>query len=123
MSYRKLLIVQFNVLEGDSLEFFHAVEDVLYQAFQQNRFAVVDGHDYGQGLFNIFIYPKYSWTPVIERVFAFLKFKGWLERAVIAKNMPSGKWQVVWPENYDRAFSTFRFLEDGSPAPFGYREP
>jgi len=96
--------VQFDVLEGDRLEHFHAIEDTLFQAFSQNRYAVVDGHDYGQGHFNIFIYPKRAWGPVIERVFAFLELKDWLKRAVIAKQLKSGRWQVIWPEEYAGQF-------------------
>ena len=104
MAYRKLLIVQFDVREGDTLEQFHMIEDTLYQAFQQNSFADVDGHDYGQGVFNIFIYPKGAWKPVLERVFAFLKLKGWLDRAVIAKDLRSSRWKVVWPDGYNKEF-------------------
>lgn len=104
MAVRKVLIVQFKVREGDTLEFFHGIEDVLYQAFEQNRFAVVDGHDYGQGVFNIFIYPRKAWGPVLDRVFAFLRLKGWLFRATIAKGLASGRWQVVWPEEFEGRF-------------------
>jgi hypothetical protein len=104
MAQRKVLVVQFAVREGDTLEAFHAIEEVLFQAFEQNRFAVVDGHDYGEGRFNIYIYPRAAWGPVIERVEAFLKLKGWLARATIAKGLASGKWQVIWPEGFAGAF-------------------
>jgi hypothetical protein len=101
---KKVLIVQFKVLPQDTLEGFHAVEDTLLQAFSQNGHAIVDGHDYGQGHFNIFIYPRGAWMPVIERVQAFLQLKDWLKRAVIAKGLKSGKWQVIWPEGYTDSF-------------------
>jgi hypothetical protein len=102
--HRRVLIVQFDVREDDTLADFHAIEDTLYQAFSQNRFAVVDGHDYGQGVFNIFIYPRGAWGPVVERVFAFLKFKGWLDRSVIAKGLKADRWKVIWPEGYSGDF-------------------
>jgi|JI7StandDraft_1071085.scaffolds.fasta_scaffold242617_2 hypothetical protein len=104
MAERKVLIIQFAVRAGDTLEAFHAIEDVIVQAFEQNRFATVDGHDYGEGVFNIFIYPRGAWGPVVERVKAFLKLKGWLDRATIAKGLASGKWQVIWPVGYEGAF-------------------
>ena len=104
MRQRKVLIVQFEVCEGESLAFFQGIEDVLVQAFDQNRFATVDGHDYGQGVFNIFIYPRRGWAPVLERVFAFLRLKGWLSRATIAKGLESGRWQLVWPERTEKKF-------------------
>ncbi|HEV2597814.1 hypothetical protein [Sphingopyxis sp.] len=104
MRHRKVLIVQFDVREGDTLEWFHHIEDTLFQAFSQNRFAEVDGHDYGQGKFNIFIYPKGAWAPVLERVHAFLKLRKVHDRTVIAKGLESGRWQVVWPENYSTTF-------------------
>ena len=101
---RKVLIVQFEVVEGDRLDDFLNIEGVLFQAFTQGRHGVVDGFDSGQGKFNIFIYPRGPWGPVIERVNAFLKLKGWLGRATIAKGLESGRWQVIWPENYSGAF-------------------
>jgi len=102
---KKVLIVQFQVLEGDALEDFHAIEDTLFQAFSQNRYAIVDGHDYGLGVFNIFIYPRGAWDPVLERVLAFLKLKGWLDRATIAKGLASERWQVVWPMGHSGKFT------------------
>lgn len=104
MAHRRCLVIQFVVEEGETLATFHAIEDVIVQAFEQNRFATVDGHDYGEGRFNLYIYPRAAWGPVIERVFAFLKLKGWFARATIAKSRASGKWQVIWPEGFAGAF-------------------
>jgi hypothetical protein len=105
LAQRKVLVIQFRIREGDTLADFHAIEDVIVQAFEQNRFATVDGHDVGGGVFNIFIYPRAAWGPVIERVFAFLRLKGWLDRAIIAKGLASGKWQVIWPEGFAEEFA------------------
>jgi hypothetical protein len=81
------------------------VEDTLIQAFSQNKFAEVDGHDIGQGRFNIYIYPKDTWRPVIERVQAFLKLRGVLNKAIIAKRLKSSdKFVVVWPEPFSGEF-------------------
>lgn len=76
------------------------VEETLIQAFSQNNFAVVDGHDIGQEKFNIYIVPKDSWGPVIERVIAFLKLQNALNEALVVKQLRSGKHVVVWPENF-----------------------
>ena len=104
MAVRKCLYVQFEIRDGDSFDDFLAVEETLFQAFEQNSFALVDGFDVGEGRFNIFIYPKKAWGPVVERVRAFLKLKGWLDRAIIAKHLPSGRLQVIWPEIFDGQF-------------------
>ena len=104
MGERKCLYVQFEIRKGVQPEDFYAIEDTLFQAFEQNNFAVVDGHDVGQGRFNIFIFPKGAWGPVVERVLAFLKLKGWLDRAVVAKRLASGREQVIWPEEFEGKF-------------------
>lgn len=102
---RNQLIVQFAFHEGADFDALIHIEDALIQAFEQNRCAVVDGHDLGEGKFNIFLIPRDSWAPVIDRVKAFLKLKGVLSEAVIAKRLKnSGQYVVVWPENYDSAF-------------------
>ncbi|WP_313472234.1 hypothetical protein [Brevundimonas sp.] len=101
---RNRLIIQFEVSEGDSYDDLIAVEHTLIQAFSQNNYGAVDGHDFGQGRFNIFVYPRSSWGPVIERVQAFLKLKGWLSRAVIAKELKSGARQVIWPQEHSAPF-------------------
>ena len=80
------------------------VEDTLIQAFSQNRFADVDGNDVGQGVFNIFIIPKGPWGPVLERIYAFLKLRGVLERSVIAKLHSSGRDEVIWSKDYAGTF-------------------
>jgi len=81
------------------------VEESLIQAFaQRNPFAEVDGHDVGEGRFNIFVRPKNGWRPVIERVEAYLKLSGILDHALIVKRLKSDKYVVVWPKDYDGSF-------------------
>lgn len=101
---RNQLVVQFQMLESDAFDDFIRIEDTLDQAFSQSNYAVIDGHDVGQGKFNIFINVKGAWKPAIERAYAFLKLKGWIQRAVIAKLLKSGKCQVIWPANYSAQF-------------------
>ena len=102
---RNQLIVQLPITESTSLDSLLHVEETLIQAFSQNSFAEVDGHDIGQGKFNIFIYPTSTWGPVLERVYAFLKLRGVLNHAVVAKRLKtSEKYVVVWPAQFKGAF-------------------
>lgn len=102
---RNQLIVQLPITESTSLDSLLHIEETLIQAFSQNSFAVVDGHDIGQSKFNIFIYPTSTWAPVLERVYAFLKLRGVLNDTVVAKRLKtSEKYVVVWPEQFKGAF-------------------
>lgn len=102
---RNQLIVQLPFLNPGDWEALVRVEETLVQAFSQNDCAVVDGHDVGQEKFNIFIYPKGAWAPVLERVYAFLKMRCVLQKAVIAKRLKvSQKFVVVWPESFAGKF-------------------
>jgi hypothetical protein len=103
---RNQLIVQLPVSESTDFDALLHVEETLIQAFSQNKFADVDGHDFGQGRFNIFIYPKATWGPVLERVYAFLKLRGVLNEALVVKRLKSSeKYVVVWPEHFNGTFS------------------
>jgi hypothetical protein len=102
---RNQLIVQLPFLKPEEWDALVQVEETLIQAFSQNDFAVVDGHDVGEGRFNIFILPKGSWGPVLERVYAFLKLRGVLHRAIVVKRLKvSEKLVVVWPEGFAGKF-------------------
>jgi hypothetical protein len=101
---KKVLVVQFPCSSAEDFELLLAIEETLIQAFSQNNYAVVDGHDVGEGRFNIFIHPSGAWQPVIERVHAFLKLKSMLTRALIAKGLKSERWQVIWPEGHTAKF-------------------
>lgn len=99
------VIVQFAFRGPEDFARLVHVEDTLIQAFaQRNPFAEVDGHDVGQGRFNIFIRPTGAWSPVLERIEACLKLQGVLKEALVAKRLKSEKYVVVWPEGYDGAF-------------------
>lgn len=103
---RNQLIVQLLVEDSTSFDDLLRVEETLVQAFLQNNFAEVDGHDIGQGKFNIFIYPKGAWGPVLERVYAFLRLRGVLDKALVVKRLKaSEKYVVVWPERFAGTFS------------------
>ena len=103
---RDQVIVQLPVADTTSFDDLLAIEESLIRAFaQRNPFAEVDGHDIGQGRFNIFINPTGSWAPVLERVHASLKLRGALKTAKVVKRMKkSGKYVVVWPEQFVGSF-------------------
>ena len=104
MAVRNMLVIQFPVLENDSFEDFLAIEAFFFQGFSQSKVGIVDGYDYGQGKFNVFIFPRGAWAPVIERAFVYLRHKRWLEKATIAKRTKSEKWQVIWPADFQGEF-------------------
>ncbi len=101
------LIVQFP-LGSEAIPDFDAlvrVEDLLVQAYAQNRAATVDGHDVGLGKVNYFIVPRDSWTRVIAIAQEHLRHHGLLRSAVIAKRLASERFVVVWPVPNDGSFS------------------
>lgn len=104
---RNQVIVQFPFTEQSSLDSFLELEEAFINLFaQRNPYAEVDGHDVGQGKFNIFIVPKGSWGPVLERVHGLLKLRGLLSTAMVAKQLKgSGKFVVAWPADYSGEFA------------------
>ena len=64
---KKTLLVQFPANTHPSYDRVIEIEDTLIQAFEQNRAAVVDGHDFG-GTANIFIFPNGPWYRAVEVV-------------------------------------------------------
>ena len=102
---RDTLIVQFRT-DGAIGDFDRLVEieDLLIQAFSQNSSAEVDGHDFGRGTMNIFIFPNGSWSSAIEVVEAYLRHRGILDQATIAKRRKSGSVCVVWPPGFKGQF-------------------
>ena len=100
------VIVQFRAEDPTDLDRLFQIEETLFQAFSQCYDGVVDGHDIGEGKFNIFIIPSSSWAPVLERVKAFLKLRGALPDAVIAKfHGKSERYEVVHPATHSGGFA------------------
>jgi hypothetical protein len=103
---RNQVIVQFPFTEQSSLDSFLELEEAFIKLFaQRSPYAEVDGHDVGQGKFNIFIVPKGSWGPVLERVHGLLKLRGLLDTSMVAKQLKgSGKFVVAWPADFSGEF-------------------
>jgi hypothetical protein len=92
------VIVQFTMHEGTNVDALFSIEESLHQAFRQSRDGYVDGHDIGQGKFNIFIHVRGPWKAVLARTEAFLKLGGAYSSAIIAKYYSKrDKYVVVHP--------------------------
>ena len=99
------LAVQFLITDSTDFDSLIHIEDVLTLAFVRDKSAIVDGHDIGQGRFNVFLFAKAPVSSVVDRVKAALDEVGVLNDATIAHRltMESG-YSVVWPEQYRGKF-------------------
>jgi hypothetical protein len=102
---RDTLILQFDTSGAVAdLDWLIHIEHILIQGFSQNGSAHVDGHDFGSGKMSIYLFPTRGWTAAIEIVKAYLSRHGALDRGLIIKRLKSGRYKVVWPENYTGDF-------------------
>jgi hypothetical protein len=103
---KPVLIVQFKTSgRTDEFDWLIKIEDALIQAYSQNNRGKVDGHDFGSGVMNIFIFPKESWRSALEILIAHLKHQKALSQAVVILRTKVEKYTVVWPENFTGEFS------------------
>jgi predicted P-loop ATPase/GTPase len=100
---KNTLLVQFPANTNPSYDRVMEIENTLIQAFEQNRAAVVDGHDFGDTA-NIFIFPNGPWDHCIEVVMAYLKLKKALGEVLVIKRLKSEKYEVVWPQAFTSDF-------------------
>jgi hypothetical protein len=100
---KNTLIIQFPPGKVPSRERVIEIEDTLIQAFEQNRAAVVDGHDFGTAA-NIFISPDGAWDRCVEIVLAYLRLKKALGEVLVIKRLKNQSYQVIWPAGYAGEF-------------------
>ncbi|MCC2669239.1 MAG: hypothetical protein K0Q72_1710 [Armatimonadetes bacterium] len=100
---KNTLILQFPASTRPSYDRVIEIEDALIEAFERNRSADVDGHDFG-GAANIFIFPRGAWNRCIEVVMAQLKQKNALDEVLVIKRLKSETYQVIWPEGFAGEF-------------------
>lgn len=100
---KNTLLVQFPANTTPSCDRVIEIEETLIQAFEQNRAADVDGHDFGSTA-NIFVIPNGPWDHCIEVVMAYLKLKKALGEVLVIKRLKSGKYEVVWPKGFTGDF-------------------
>lgn len=102
---RERVVVQLPLSESVDFDALISLENGLIDLFKDNRGVDVDGHDIGQGRFNVFINSDEPWPSILGRIRAFLEFREVLETAVVATRPLDGeKYQVLWPADYGRAF-------------------
>ena len=103
---RDQLVVQLPVTEATDFDMLLFVEETLFRGFPRNDIAEVERHDFSDGRFNLFIFPKGPRAPVIERIVAALKLRGVDSAALIAGRLEEqGPYTVIWPEHHKSAFT------------------
>lgn len=103
---RDQLVVQLPVKETTDFDMLLYVEETLFRSFPRNDIAEVERHEFSDGRFNLFIFPKGPRAPVIERILAALKLRGMESGALIAaRNSDSDAYTVVWPEHHNSDFT------------------
>jgi hypothetical protein len=105
----KQLIIQFRTedFQGrDCLGIRHELEEKIEKAFGSSSedLGFVDGGDIGKEEMNIFVLVN-AWDESTELVKAVLKRSGHLDLAIIAKRMEDDSYEVVWPLEFDEAFT------------------
>ncbi len=99
------IIVQYKTSGSiDEYDWLIRLESALIQAFDQNNKAIVDGHDFGSGSMNIFIFPKRSWHDAFDILKAHLKHHDALSHSIVILRRKSGTYQVLFPENHTGHF-------------------
>lgn len=102
----KQVIVQFHIADKFDLDRCYEIDEALDQAFSHTSDGVVDGHDVGEGRFNIYIDIQSSWEPVLERIDALLILKGAKSKATIVKFHPeTERYEIVSPPSFDGVFT------------------
>ena len=100
------LIVQIEIAEETDFDELISIEEALIQALLGDREAAVDGHDIGEGRFNIFIHLGAGWEPALTKVTATLDDLGLLPSAVVAKfHEQTKEYEVVRPDSYSGTFA------------------
>ena len=100
---KNTLVIQFPAATTPSYDRVVEIEETLIRAFELNRAAVVDGHDFGTAA-NIFVVPNGPWDSCIEVVMAYLKLKKALGEVLVIKRLKSGAYDLVWPKGFAGKF-------------------
>jgi hypothetical protein len=100
------IIVQFALSDDTDFDDLIHIEDALILELLPDRSAEVDGHDIGEGRFNIYIHLQRGWQPALGHVIEALKRLNRLEDSVVAKLYgETNAFEVVWPEGYVGRFA------------------
>ena len=100
------VIVQFAVAEDTDFDQFIDIEEALIGEFLGDRANEVDGHDIGEGRFNIYVHVSEGWELALTRITAVLVRLGLLSKAIVVKYHGSTEeYEVVQPESYGGKFA------------------
>jgi hypothetical protein len=100
------IIVQFALSDDTDFDDLIHIEDTLILELVADRSAGVDGHDIGEGRFNIYIHLQGGWEPALGRVLEALKGLNRLGDSAVAKlNGETDAFEVVWPKGYVGKFA------------------
>ena len=99
------VVVQLPLSESMDFDALIGIENGLIEVFKDNRGVDVERHEIGRGRFNVFMRSDEPWPSILGRIKAFLEFREVLDNAVVAaRPLDGGKYQVLWPSDYGRAF-------------------
>ncbi len=100
------LIVQLPIDASTDFDGLIEIEETLMRALSTNRAAEVDGHDIGQGKFNVFIHLRKGWEPALTQVTEALDELELLPRALVAKFYGATEsYEVVRPDSFTGTFT------------------
>ena len=100
------LIVQLQIDADTDFDGLIDIEEALIRALSTDRTAEVDGHDIGEGKFNVFIHLSRGWEPALPRVVNTLDEFELLSRAIVAKfHGATESYEVVRPDSFTGTFT------------------
>jgi hypothetical protein len=85
------LVVQIPMSEATDFDSLIGIENGLIQFLKEHGLGEVEGHDVGEGKFNIVIAAAQPWPVVLGRVRAFLDFEGAIDGVLIARRADNGE--------------------------------
>jgi hypothetical protein len=100
------LIVQLPIDAGTDFDGLIEIEEALIRALSTNRTAEVDGHDIGEGKFNVFVHLRKGWEPALTQIVEALNELDLLPRAIVAKfHGAVESYEVVRPDSFAGTFT------------------
>jgi hypothetical protein len=79
------IAIQLPLSESTDFDSLIGVEEGLADVLKGQGGVEVDGHDIGQGKFNIYVLSEAPPAPLLGRIRAYLEFRGLLDQATIAE--------------------------------------
>jgi hypothetical protein len=97
------------------LDFLASVEGALVQGLSESHIGVIDGHDFGGGTGNIFVWAKGNGHRAFKVIKTQLELHKVLDKAVIATwRSKSDHYKVLWPADFCGSFELMYLPPVGS---------